>query len=384
MSKKKKYPKLPNGYGSIKHLSGKRRNPYAVYPPSEGLTINGSPIIPAALCYVDDWYKGFAVLTAYKAGNYQAGMEDDLKTDKMSLTNIGETVARMLSDYARLTQKITGRELVKEPTFSEVYEAFFKWKYEEDKSRTYSESTKYVQQAAYKHCAALYNIPFRTLRLDDLQNVIDCCPKKHATLEHIVSLIKQMYAYAEPRELCDKDYSKYLIIKQAEDDEKGVPFSDDQLRIFWAHKDDPVVEPLLIMCYSGYRISELKVIEVDMVNNVFRGGIKTRAGREREVPMHSSIIPIVKSRMKRYKCLMPQDNNTYRRQMYNLLATLNIEKHTPHDCRHTFSKLCEKYEVSENDRKRMLGHAFTDVTNSVYGHRDIEDLRKQIEKIKLP
>lgn len=56
-------------------------------------------------------------------------------------------------------------------------------------------------------------------------------------------------------------------------------------------------------------------------------------------------------------------------------------KHTPHDCRHTFSMLCEKYNVKENDRKRMLGHSFRDITNAVYGHRDLEDLREEIEKI---
>lgn len=32
----------------------------------------------------------------------------------------------------------------------------------------------------------------------------------------------------------------------------------------------------------------------------------------------------------------------------------------------------------------MLGHSFgADITNSVYGHRSIEDLRKEIEKIKI-
>ena len=57
-------------------------------------------------------------------------------------------------------------------------------------------------------------------------------------------------------------------------------------------------------------------------------------------------------------------------------------RHTPHDCRHTFSMLCEKYGVRENDRKRMLGHSFgNDVTNAVYGHRELEDLVKEIEKI---
>lgn len=47
--------------------------------------------------------------------------------------------------------------------------------------------------------------------------------------------------------------------------------------------------------------------------------------------------------------------------------------------------LCERYGVRENDRKRMIGHAFKDdVTNAVYGHRTVEDLRAEIEKIQIP
>lgn len=70
--------------------------------------------------------------------------------------------------------------------------------------------------------------------------------------------------------------------------------------------------------------------------------------------------------------------------MSNKLSELGIEKHTPHDCRHTFSALCEKYGVNENDRKRMMGHSFgNDITNAKYGHRTIDDLRREIEKIKV-
>ena len=46
--------------------------------------------------------------------------------------------------------------------------------------------------------------------------------------------------------------------------------------------------------------------------------------------------------------------------------------------------LCEKYEVNENDRKRMMVHSFKEgITNKVYGHRELEDLRKEIEKIEI-
>jgi len=69
--------------------------------------------------------------------------------------------------------------------------------------------------------------------------------------------------------------------------------------------------------------------------------------------------------------------------MYDVLESLGIEKHTPHDCRHTFNSLCDRFSVVERDKKLMLGHAFSDVTNKVYLHRTLEDLRGEIEKIKL-
>ena len=86
MAKRKKYPKLPNGYGSIKRLSGKNRtNPYGVYPPTKEFDLNGTPVPQKAICYVDDWYKGFTVLTWYKNGEYYEGREKELSSDSEEL-----------------------------------------------------------------------------------------------------------------------------------------------------------------------------------------------------------------------------------------------------------------------------------------------------------
>lgn len=141
---------------------------------------------------------------------------------------------------------------------------------------------------------------------------------------------------------------------------------------------------LLIMCYSGFRISAYKSMKVDIEQKLFNGGVKNRYSKNRIVPIHSSIYDLVKRRMKRDGNLLNCSTQDFRYSMYEVLDNLGIEKHTPHDCRHTFSKLCEDYKVAENDRKRMLGHSFgNDITNKVYGHRDIESLREEIEKIKV-
>lgn len=378
MPRRPKHPRLPNGYGSIRYLGKSRKNPYAVHPPAD---IDGNR--PPALCYVDDWMKGFIVLTSFKAGTYTPGMEATLEIPgSTSSKDLESLAARLMADYNR----VKGIEPDEpEKTFSEVYTAFYANKYAP--GHKYSPATVNTTRAAYKNCKALYTKKFRALRSKDLQDNLDACPLKHASLELIVSLYHQMYKYADGQGLCDKDYSKFVTIKKEDDDEHGVPFTKAELKILWDNVQDEVVEMLLIMCYSGWRISEYIELEVNLDENYFCGGIKTDAGKNRIVPIHSAILPLVERRIKKYGRLIPCSSDYFREQMDDIIQRLgfhNDPKHTPHDCRHTFSKLCEEYEVSENDRKRMLGHSFgNDITNKIYGHRELDELRKQIEKIKI-
>ena len=66
------------------------------------------------------------------------------------------------------------------------------------------------------------------------------------------------------------------------------------------------------------------------------------------------------------------------------LRKLGLPERTQHSCRHTFSCLSESYGVREADWKRMMGHSFgNDITNGVYDHHTLEELRTEIEKIKV-
>ena len=75
MPKRKKHERLPNAYGSIRYLGKNRKNPYAVHPPCKDINEEGDYVRPKAICYVDDWYVGFAVLNAWHAGTYKPGDE---------------------------------------------------------------------------------------------------------------------------------------------------------------------------------------------------------------------------------------------------------------------------------------------------------------------
>ena len=292
MPKRKRHPKLPNGYGSIKYLGKNRRNPYGVYPPVVEFTEDGVPVTQKAICYVRTWTVGFAVLTAYHAGTYEKGMEL-LLPDDSDQAGSGTLIQNILANYNRISGQAD-----KGLTFSEVYEMFFKDKYEQSQ-RKYSKSSIEGTRTAYYNCKPLYDKPFRDIRYEDLQKILDECPLKKASIKMILLLFKQMWKYGELHELCDKNYAAYIEIRKEDDEEHGTPFTENDLSVLWANRNDPTVEMLLIMCYSGFRISEYITMEVNLDTMYFKGGIKTAASKDRTVPIHSAIQDLVKQRIKR-------------------------------------------------------------------------------------
>lgn len=56
-------------------------------------------------------------------------------------------------------------------------------------------------------------------------------------------------------------------------------------------------------------------------------------------------------------------------------------KHRPHETRHTFITKAKAYNIDESILKLIVGHSIEDITEKVYTHRTIEQLRNEIEKI---
>lgn len=371
---RKKHPKLPNGFGSIKKLSGNRRNPYGVYPPVKEFTENGSPITPKALCYVPDWYTGLYALMQYQDGTFDAR---DFLSAKPAGTSgrPDDVINKIIASYN--SSSLASSRL---KTFSEVYREYFSYKYERDKTREYSRSSIDATKSAYKQAHALHDRPFASLKTADLQAVIDLCKKKHATKEHILNLFRQMYDYAYSHDLCDRKYSDHVKINTPDDDEKGSPFAPEEIDSIWQRSEgNEVLQSILIMIYSGFRISAYRSMEVNMDGQYFRGGVKTSAGKNRVVPFNREIIPFIKEGGLLFRASPYQ----FRPVFVEELEKIGISGHTPHDCRHTFSWLCDKYKVDTLAKKMLMGHALgNDVTALKYGHRTIDELRTEINKIR--
>lgn len=349
MATKKSF-RLPPGYGSVTKLSGNRRRPYMV-------KVNTTRD--------ERGYPQFDILGYYE--------------DRPA-------ALQALAEYNRNPYNIKASKA----TFKEVYEMWFDQKYNLGKKKL-SKSTMYCTQGAFKKCAALHDMVFADIRTIHMQAVLDDFSLSHAYMEHIKNLFNQMGKYALEYDIIQKDYSQFVKINKEDDDEHGVPFSKEDIEKLWTHKEIPFADTILIFIYSGWRINELLKMpleNIDLQERTFQGGLKTNAGKHRIVPIHSKIYDMVAERhIPGHKSIIydnkPNMTTAAYYKVFNqaLKAAGITEPHTPHDCRHTFATLLNNAGANPVAVKKLMGHSSNDITERIYTHKDIEDLRKEIEKI---
>jgi len=115
---------------------------------------------------------------------------------------------------------------------------------------------------------------------------------------------------------------------------------------------------------------------------------KTASGI-RIIPIHSRIFPLVAARMNRSgsSLLSDIDGNLYTYSRYctvwqRIIELINAQGHTTHDCRHTVTTLLDNAGANETAKRRILGHSGGDVTERVYTHKGLRQLRKCIESLR--
>ena len=272
--------------------------------------------------------------------------------------------------------------------------------------------------SAWAYCSAVYNMRVKDVRARHVKGCMEEGPavvrgrEQHpsASMKNkIKSLFNLMLDYALEYELVDRNYSRTFnlteeTIKEIQTVKKEhMPFTEEEMGRLWTHVDDKrFVDAMLIQCYSGWRPQELGLLElenIDLENWTFKGGMKTDAGMDRVVPIHSRIRPLVERKYKEaltigskylFNCTDGRSGKptimTYQRYqkgfgMVREELKLNPE-HRPHDGRKHFVTACKKAGVDEYAIKYMVGHKISDITEKVYTQREFEWLKQEIEKIK--
>ena len=74
------------------------------------------------------------------------------------------------------------------------------------------------------------------------------------------------------------------------------------------------------------------------------------------------------------------DDLKTRGRFKKVMARLGMD-HKPHDTRHTFITKAKEANMNEYILKMIVGHEIADITEKIYTHRTVEDLKREMEKI---
>lgn len=368
--KERKYKRLPNGFGQITELKrpGLRNRFRAMV--SEGKTEYGKPIQkllrPAA--YFPTYKDAYEALLEYHRNPY---------------------------------------DLSKDLTVKEVYE---KWLAE-------YKGNQAPYTSAWQYCGVLYDMKARDIRARHIKGCINNGVKYKDEQEIPVPLsakprIKQLFTlildYALEYEIVDKNYARTfklpdeISIEIEENKEHHIAFTDEEMGKLWSNQSAPLVDAILFQCYTGWRpqeLCELKISDVNLNEHYIIGGMKTKAGKKRVVPIH----PKVQSIALKYFKLAEQNNSEYLfnvpnkwhpeqiiplkydryyKDYKNIITKLGLNPdHKPHDPRKQFVTMSKKAGIDEYAIKRIVGHTISDITENTYTQRDAAWLYQEVCKI---
>ena len=338
----------PNGYGSIKRLSGNRRRPFVFVVSKDG---RQRPV---------GYFASQIEAEIFAADYHKMHHHTSLSDHKMTFAELNHRwLPRHIADTDPSASAICG------------------------------------YHNAFNHCSSLHGMAYAEIKYSDYQRIIDDMRRaglSYSSLKKVRSLISLMGKYASRIEAGGRQYAALLSLGRNRPVRPHKPFSRQKINRLWSMLDCPGVDTVLILLYTGIRVGELLQLQKSNINQrqqlirITRS--KTAAGI-RTIPIHHRIQPLIAARMQSSGAYLiaDKDGRPYSYSRYcdlwrKIMTSIHADGHTTHDCRHTVATLLDNAGANETAKRRILGHAGGDVTERVYTHKGLRQLRKCIELLK--
>lgn len=335
--------KRANGFGSVIKLAGKRRNPYAAKV-TDGWTLEGKQII-RYIGYYPTKREALKALEAYNTNPYNLETKD-------------------------LT----------------VIEIFEKW----HAQQTLNQNTVKTYTSAFKKCHKIYKKSFKDVKLIELDY---CMGLQSSTMKKpFKNLMTALYKYAIKHEIVDRNLAEHLEYESVQSKVRNT-FEMDHIQKLWDNVDNHRLADIpIILLYTGMRINELLTLEsknVYLDDRYMIGGLKTKNGKNRVIPIHEKIAPLIRKRLDQGNTYlitdkrgnMVKDNALRATEWPMLISNYLGTRYTAHETRHTFVTQMSKQGIDKGLIQKIVGHALTDITDH-YIHTTKEQLIEAINKLE--
>lgn len=325
--------KNANGYGSVSKLSGKRRKPWVVR-------------LTSGFAYDPALHKQRQI---QKVLGYYATRQEAIKA---------------LADYNDNPFDLNYLTT----TFADCYEIV---------KKDFSEGRKYNYYAAYKFLEPIKDLPIRSIKAPAMQKCVDFCDTTQQ--REIVTVCHKVFAYALKMEIIDRDPSRYLKNNTV------VPEID---RIVFTPAEIAQIESggnwwdvcLACLLYSGMRSKELRTLsadDIDLDNMIIHIRQAKNAASIRDIPIHTHARPYFSLYKSKGLGFYGKSHNGFNKAIERSFTV----KHHAHDTRHTFATQGRACGINPLVLQKLLGHTPETITERVYTHITIDEMRAELEKL---
>ena len=243
-----------------------------------------------------------------------------------------------------------------------------------------------------RNTEALDNLILADIKLIDLQNFFNNLTVSSGTKKEYKSIIGLIFEYGIKYDIIQKSPVKYIDIGKHQKVREVKIFTHEEISILWKYQLYQNTDIILILLFTGMRINELLDLKKENVfldDRYIIAGSKTEAGKDRLIPLHKDLIPLIKRRLEESNIYLMGHNGkkltyvTAKRFFKGVLKKLELKEHNPHDTRHTFATLINNSGANSTSIKNIIGHSDFALTERVYTHKDKKELLKAIDMINL-
>lgn len=324
--------RLGNGTGSVHKMPGNRRKPWRVR-------------VTAGWEFDENLMKNRQV---YKNIGYYATRNEALKA---------------LMDYNDNPFDLNALTV----TFQQCYD---------EASKDFTDGRRNNYQAAYKYLLPLADKPIRSIKAPMMQNCINSCTTTQQS--EIKTVCHKVFDYAMKMEFIDHDPSRYLKSNTITNRKKKEVLSTEHIHSIES-VDEWWAKIVRMLLYTGMRTKELKELQpewIDIENKCINIQKAKNRSSLRKIPIHSHVISILED-YKNFGC------NLYGYTHDGLNKALKTFcGHTAHECRHTFTTQMRLCGCDPLILQLLLGHTPTTITERVYTHITMDELRQNLEMLK--
>ena len=199
-------------------------------------------------------------------------------------------------------------------------------------------------------------------------------------------LLSHLYKLAIKQEIIQYNKCTSVDLPYQKPAPKRQVWTDKEVDAFWvALPDYPIMAPVLIMCYAGLRfgeISTIKLSDIHLDEGYMIGGIKSEAGIDRQIPIHTRIRPLIEQAMRTNKFRLYEfSQQQFYGQYYKALSAINVRALPPHTCRHYFFSRLTAAGVQGGIIAEVGGHADYNTTIKNYVRISLADKIAAVNQI---